>query len=166
MAVLRTRGRARHRIRCVPPLLEMSSNPLPKQSTSHHRPFISTKSNLTQVLQAMNMLTLLPEIKSTTTYSDVANTSIKTSGPERNPFYSIYWLAKEYKGHQIFNINQTQPSHLPQGFGTYPITMTPCKHTCTPSTNQEMPIPKQTIMYTNRPLSKMALPMEPLATLS
>jgi hypothetical protein len=37
----------------------MSSNPLPKQSTSHHRPFNSTKSNPTQVLQAMNMLTLL-----------------------------------------------------------------------------------------------------------
>jgi hypothetical protein len=42
---------------------EMSSNPLPKQFTSHHRPFISTKSNPTQVLKAMNMLTLLLEIK-------------------------------------------------------------------------------------------------------
>jgi hypothetical protein len=28
---------------------EMFSNPLPKQSTSHHRPFNSTKSNPTQV---------------------------------------------------------------------------------------------------------------------
>jgi len=32
-------------------------------------------------------------------------------------------------------ITQTQPSDLPQGFGTYPITLTHCKHTCTPSTN-------------------------------
>ena len=30
-----------------------------------------------------------------TTYSDVADTSIKTAGPEGNPFYNIYWLAKE-----------------------------------------------------------------------
>ena len=33
--------------------------------------------------------------------------------------------------------NQTYPSHLPQGSGTYPITMTPCKHTCTPSTTRK-----------------------------
>jgi ribonuclease HI len=28
--------------------------------------------------------------KSITTYSEVAGTSIKTAGPEGNPFYSIY----------------------------------------------------------------------------
>ena len=42
--------------------------------------------------------------KSTTTYSDVADTSPKTAGPEGNPFYSIYWLTKEYKEHQICSI--------------------------------------------------------------
>jgi hypothetical protein len=35
-----------------------------------------------------------------TTY-DVADTSIKTAGPEKNPFYNIYWLAKGYEEHQI-----------------------------------------------------------------
>ena len=33
--------------------------------------------------------------KSITTYSDIADTSIKTAGLEENPFYNIYWLAKE-----------------------------------------------------------------------
>ena len=74
--------------------------------------------------------------KSITTYSDVADTSIKTAGPEGNPFYNIYWLAKDMKNTESYQINQTQPSHLPQeGFDTYPITMTPYKNTCTPSTN-------------------------------
>jgi ribonuclease HI len=34
--------------------------------------------------------------KPITAYSDVADTSIKTAGPEENPFYNIYWLATEY----------------------------------------------------------------------
>ena len=33
--------------------------------------------------------------KSATTYFDIADTSIKTAGPEGNPFYNIHWLAKE-----------------------------------------------------------------------
>ena len=57
--------------------------------------------------------------KSITTYSDVADTFIKTASPEGNSFYNIYWLAKEYEEHQINKINQTQPSHLPQGFGLW-----------------------------------------------
>jgi hypothetical protein len=73
--------------------------------------------------------------KSIATYSNVADTVTKTAGPEGNPFYNNNWLAKEYEEHRIIQITQTQPSHLPQGSGTYPITMTPCKHTCTPSTN-------------------------------
>jgi hypothetical protein len=40
-------------------------------------------------------------------YSDAADTSIKTAGPEGNPFYNIYWLAKEYEKHQII---RNQPS--------------------------------------------------------
>jgi hypothetical protein len=50
----------------------------------------------------MNMLTLLLESsRSITSCSDVADTSIRTTGPQENPFYSIYWLAKEYEEHQI-----------------------------------------------------------------
>ena len=60
--------------------------------------------------------------KSITTHSDVADTSIKTAGLRQ----------KNTKNIKFYNINQTQPSHLPQGISTYPITMTPCKHTCTP----------------------------------
>ena len=44
-------------------------------------------------------------------------------------------LQRNMKNTESNKINQTQPSYLPQGFGTYPITMTPYKHTCTPSTN-------------------------------
>ena len=71
--------------------------------------------------------------KSITIYSDVSETSIKRAGPEGNPFY--YFTGLQKKKNIKFYINQTQPSHLLQGFGTYPITMIPCKHTCTPSTN-------------------------------
>jgi ribonuclease HI len=38
-------------------------------------------------------------ITTITTYSDVANSSIKTAGSEGNFFYSFYWLAKEYEEH-------------------------------------------------------------------
>ena len=34
---------------------------------------------------------------SATTYADIADTSIRTAGPEGNPFYNIHWLAKEHK---------------------------------------------------------------------
>jgi len=30
-----------------------------------------------------------------TTYADIADTSIKTAGLEKNPFYNIHWLSKE-----------------------------------------------------------------------
>jgi len=33
--------------------------------------------------------------KSATTYFDLADTSIRTAGPEGNPFYNIHWLTKE-----------------------------------------------------------------------
>ena len=39
--------------------------------------------------------------KSITTYTDIADTSIKIAGPEGNPIYNIYWLAKKYEEHQI-----------------------------------------------------------------
>ena len=55
--------------------------------------------------------------KSITTYSDVADTTIKTAGPEgENTFYNIYWLAKEYKEHCIIqnhpNTAQSPTSRL------------------------------------------------------
>ena len=85
----------------------------------------------------MKMLTLLLENQITiTTYFDVADTSIKSAGPEGNPFYDIYWLAKEYDEHRsIQTQNHPNTVQSPQGFSTYLITMTPCKHTCTPFTN-------------------------------
>jgi hypothetical protein len=85
----------------------MSSNPLHllKQSTSHHRPFISTKSNPTQVL-GIKYVDALARKSITTYYSDVANTSIKIVDPEGNPFYNIYWLAKEYEKHPFIRNHQ------------------------------------------------------------
>ena len=91
----------------------MSSNPLHllKQSTSHHRPFISTKSNPTQVL-GIKYVDALARKSITTYYSDVANTSIKIVDPEGNPFYNIYWLAKEYEEHRIIQ-NQINTAQSP-----------------------------------------------------
>jgi hypothetical protein len=77
---------------------EMSSNPLPKQSTSHQHPFISAKSHASII---GNEYADALARKSITTYSDVADTSINKASPDRNPFISIYWLAKEYKDQQI-----------------------------------------------------------------
>jgi hypothetical protein len=93
--------------------------------------------------------------KITTTYSDIADT-IKTTGPEGNPFYNIHWLAKEdirKTKHKpiIIPIQQTWPIILPQGFGTYQTTVTPFKHTCIFSMNWEMPKLKRTTMLTTRP---------------
>jgi hypothetical protein len=47
---------------------------------------------------------------SITIYSDVADTSIKTAGPEGNPFYNIYWLAKEYEEHRANHTKSTKHS--------------------------------------------------------
>jgi hypothetical protein len=52
--------------------------------------------------------------QSITTCSDVADTSIKTAGPEGNPLYNIYWLQKN-----MHKITQAQHSHLPQGLLWY-----------------------------------------------
>jgi len=93
--------------------------------------------------------------KSATTYSDIANTSIRTAGPEGNPFYDIHWIAKEDTENKykpiIIPIQQTWPILLPQSFGTYQTTVTPFKHTCIFSINWEMPKLKQTTMRTTRP---------------
>jgi hypothetical protein len=44
--------------------------------------------------------------KSATTSSNIADTSIRTAGPEGNPFYNIYWLTKEDTEHQTQTHNQ------------------------------------------------------------
>jgi hypothetical protein len=107
--------------------------------------------------------------KSATTYSDIANTSIKKAGPEGIPFYNIRWLGKEdIKNKQIpviIHIQQTWPILLPQSSGTYQTTVTPFKHICIFSINWEMPKLNRTTMRTTRPSSRTALPMEPLECL-
>jgi ribonuclease HI len=50
--------------------------------------------------------------KSATTYSDLADTSIKTAGPERNPFYNIHWLAKEEIENQTQTHNHTHSTNM------------------------------------------------------
>ena len=72
--------------------------------------------------------------KSANTYSDIADTSIRTAGPAGNPFYNIHWLTKKDTENQsqtlVISIQQTWPLLLPQGFGTYQTNMTPFKPTC------------------------------------
>jgi hypothetical protein len=46
------------------------------------------------VLLVTNMPTPLLQ-RSATTYANIAVTSIRTAGPEGNPFHNIHWLAKE-----------------------------------------------------------------------
>jgi hypothetical protein len=88
----------------------MSSIPLPRQFASHHLFLLS------QIYA--NALAR----KSLTTYSDVAFTSIKTAGPEGNPFYSNHWLAKEYRDQQFIQTqnhpNTASSRHIPQGVVT------------------------------------------------
>jgi hypothetical protein len=92
----------------------MSSNPLPKQPTNHHRPFIS-QSQIPSRHYGNEHADALAKT-SITTYSDVADTSIKTADPEGNPIKIIYWLAKEYEEHRIIqnqpNIAQSPASRL------------------------------------------------------
>jgi CTP synthase (UTP-ammonia lyase) len=87
--------------------------------------------------------------KPATTYSDIAETSIRTAGPEVNHFYNIHWLTKEdtenqtqTNNHTHTMLQQTWPILLPQGFGTYQTTVMPFKPTCIFSINWEMPEPK------------------------
>jgi hypothetical protein len=114
------------------------------------------------VLLVMNP-TLLLKSQPRTTYSDIADTSIKTAGPEGNPFYNIHWLAKEDIENQTKNYTHTTtwPILLSQSSGTYQTTVTPFKHICISSINWEMPKLKRTTMRTTRPSS-----MEPLAMLT
>jgi hypothetical protein len=79
--------------------------------------------------------------KSATTYSNTADTSIKSAGCKGNFFYVIYWLAKKMKITKLYKykITQTWLSHL-LGSGTYQSIAARCKHTCTLSISLEIPI--------------------------
>jgi hypothetical protein len=81
----------------------MSSNPLPKQSTSHHRPFISTKSIPTQVFKAMNMLKLLLENQAQPSLSLRIPPS-KQLALRKIPYTST-GLQKNMKNIKCYNIN-------------------------------------------------------------
>jgi len=51
--------------------------------------------------------------KSATTYSDIADTSIRIAGPEGNPFYyNIHWLAKEGIENQTQTHNHTHTTNM------------------------------------------------------
>jgi hypothetical protein len=61
----------------------------------------------------MNMPTpLLKSQPPPTTYSDIADTSIRTAGPEGNPFYNIHWLAKEDIENQTQTHNHTHTTNM------------------------------------------------------
>ena len=50
--------------------------------------------------------------KSATTYSDIADTSIKIAGSEGNPFYDIHWLTKENTENQTQTHNHTHTTNM------------------------------------------------------
>jgi hypothetical protein len=50
--------------------------------------------------------------KSATTYADIADTSIRTAGPEGNPLYSIRWLTKGDTENQTQTHNHTHTTHM------------------------------------------------------
>jgi len=86
---------------------EMSSNPLPKQSTSHHRPSISIKSNPTQALK----LTLLLGSRSQPALTLRIPPS-KQLALRKIPSTISTGMQKSTENMNFYIINQTQPSHL------------------------------------------------------
>ena len=94
--------------------------------------------------------------KSATTYADIADTSIRTAGPEGNPFfYNFHWLAKEDIENQTHTHNHTHTTNMahspPPKLWYHQITVTPFKHICIFSMNWETPKLKRTTMPTTRP---------------
>ena len=91
----------------------MSFNPLLKQSANHHRPsthcFFKVKSHA-GIIDNEHADALAK--KSATTYSDIADTSIKIAGPEGNPFYNIHWLAREDIKSQTQTHNHTHTTNM------------------------------------------------------
>jgi hypothetical protein len=94
--------------------------------------------------------------KSATTYSDIADTSIRIAGPEKKKsFYNIHWLTNEDTENQTQTHNHTHTRNMarspPPKLWYLPITVTPFKHTCIFSINWEMPKLKRITMRTTRP---------------
>jgi len=93
--------------------------------------------------------------KSATTYSDLADTSIKTAGPKGNPFYNIHWLAKEYIENQTQTHNHTHTTDMahfpPPKLWYLPNHRDALQAHMHFSINWEMPKLKRTIMRTTRP---------------
>jgi len=50
--------------------------------------------------------------KSATTYSDIAEKSIRIVGPEENPFYNIHWPTIENTGNQTQTHNYTHTTNM------------------------------------------------------
>ena len=73
--------------------------------------------------------------KSITTYSDVAITPSKQPAQREIPSTASTGLQSNMKNVKLYKNTQTRPRHLPQALAFNPITVTPGKHTCTPSTN-------------------------------
>jgi hypothetical protein len=107
----------------------MSFNLLLKQSAKSPSPIHFFKLNSHAGIIGNEHADVLAK-KSATTYSDIADTSIRTAGPEGNPFYNIHWIAKEDIENQTQTHNHTHTANMahspPQKlFGTYQTTVTP-----------------------------------------
>jgi hypothetical protein len=93
--------------------------------------------------------------KSATTYADIADTSIRTAGPERNPFYNIHLLAKEDIENQTQTHNHTHTTNMahspPPKLWYLPNYCDALQAHMHFSLNWEMPKLKRTTMGTTRP---------------
>ena len=122
--LFRIRAKRKHPGRCPP--IHCQSNPPITIAHSFH------KVKFQAGIMAMNMLTLLLKHQSQPTLTLRIPPSKQLTLREIQSKLST-GLQKNMKNTESYKINQTQPSHLLQGFGT--ISMTPCKRTCTPFTN-------------------------------
>jgi hypothetical protein len=93
--------------------------------------------------------------KSATTYTDVADTSIKTAGPEGISFYNIHWLAKEDIENQTQTHNYTHTANIahspPPKLWYLPNYRDALQAHMPFSIKWEMPKLKRTTMRTTRP---------------
>jgi hypothetical protein len=91
---------------------KMSVNPLLKQSANHApSPIYFFKVRSHAGIIGNEHADVLAK-KSATTYSDIADTSIRTAGPEGNSFYNIHWLAKEDIENQTQTHNHTHTTNM------------------------------------------------------
>jgi hypothetical protein len=92
----------------------MSFKPLLKQSAKHHRRstsyFFKVNKSHAGIIGNKHADALAKQ--SATTYSNIADTSIGTAGPEGSPFYNIHWLAKEDIENQTQTHNHTHTTNM------------------------------------------------------